>query len=125
MEGGRWLGHDKYRDLPKLGIDPDAPVTWVPIDDGRRPDNRDPEDVGERLLSAAQFDFHGTSPLSEVWDELAGSHTPVLHDRPEPDPEAGRALMAYQRELAREQSFPTFKTGQTIHLKTDPIVVVP
>lgn len=42
MAPAQWKGHDRHRDLPMLGIDPDAKSDWEPIDDGRRPDNRDP-----------------------------------------------------------------------------------
>lgn len=82
MEGGRWLGHDKYRDLPLLGIDPDASLTWEPVDDGRRPDNRDP-----RTMVAGKFGIRpDIGPVGERVNHVYGD---------------GRELMAYHRALAQ------------------------
>lgn len=97
-----WLGHDKYRDLPMLGIDPDAPMTWEPVDDGRRPDNREPEEFVEFPEEWGGFDYAGPA-----------MKTPIRGKRPdigqvrdyslfvaEGD---GRALMEYHRQIATAQ----------------------
>lgn len=86
MPPAQWKGHDRYRDLPLLGVDPDA--TWEPVDDGRRPDNSDPEVEGNRLLAM------GSRP---------SNYRGAVVSDDERDPEAGRALMEYHRELAQAQ----------------------
>lgn len=85
----QWKGHDRHRDLPMLGVDPDAKSDWEPVDNGLRPDNRDP----------SEFVF-------------VSVHGPIVGQRPDIGPisdwregfVSGRDLMEYHRDLALAQN---------------------
>jgi hypothetical protein len=82
---GQWKGHDRHRDLPLLGIDPDAASDWEPVDSGVRPDNRDP----------SLFVYEEGGGI------LRGERPEIgLPAKTRPRVGQGRELMIYQRELA-------------------------
>ena len=99
----QWHGHDKYRDLPMLGVDPDAPLTFVPVDNGVRPDNRDPLDM-------VMTDEHGRDVGVRPSIGLLSDYTALsAYITPQTD---GRDLMEYHRELATRTVGRVTKSGK-------------
>lgn len=94
MTSPTWHGHDRYRDLPKLGVDPDFKSDWEPEDNGVRPDNRDPLAMVE---SDGMGNIIGKRPAIGLLDDYTELSAYIT---PESD---GRDLMEYQRDLATAQ----------------------
>ena len=90
MTPAQWKGHDRQRDLPMLGVDPDAKSDWEPVDNGLRPDNRDP-------MMFSIVDGFGNDRGARP-DIGRGDHEGPFYSDGD-----GRALMEYQRELALGQ----------------------
>lgn len=114
MSPAQWRGFDRHRDLPMLGIDPDAKSDWEPIDNGLRPDNRDPLLFVQLEGQWEGFDYAGPQQEGRV----VGAR-PDIGSVPSDHglwsvPGGGRALMEYQRDLA---------TAQNMSVKADELVL--
>jgi hypothetical protein len=99
MSGGTWKGHDRERDLPMLGIDPNAEWDWVAVDSGERPDNRGPEHFTQ-LEGVEGNGGHIVGARPDIGSVERGLGSPR-------EPSDGTALMAYHRELATAQQMST------------------
>ncbi len=93
----QWKGHDRHRDLPMLGVDPDAKSDWEPVDNGLRPDNRDPQHF---VIGRESYDDDGPAvAFVGARPDIGPRGKHFAHD-----PEEGRELMEYHRELALAQN---------------------